>query len=1018
MNYNLFASSRTILHPNAWLTLGLALASCVQLYGNSAQGNPTQPQLNEVVSANVTGLSDEYEPDLSNCPVPDCEQWYKDLGVTDYDGQYPDWIEVHNPSSVPIALQGYGLSDSPEQPFKWVFPELTLPPNGFLVVFASGKDKAGRDVHTNFKLSSDGEEIVLTSPAGEICDRLQTGKIPIDCSLGRLPNPSNNWVWFNQPTPGQANSTPVFPGFQGTIELSAPAGVYAAAVTVALKTDVSGAAIFYTLDGNNPTPATQRYEHPIAFQKTAVLRAQAYDGETPVTPVATATYLVDEAFTFPIVSLSISPDDLWDPDLGIYTPGRNARESQRVANYWQDWERPVHVEFFEPNGQSGFSTDAGLRIYGWGSRSNPQKSLAVMLRDQYGAPGLDYPLFPELPLHRFHSFVLRAGGTDAVAHGTFFRDSFAASLVKTRNVDSQAYRPAVVFINGEYWGIHDLREKLNEEYLASHHNVDAEEVDIISRYWRRTAPVVVAGNDQAYLELEEFLSATDMTSSAAYEAIQQFVDVENFADYTAAQIYFANFDWPGNNNKLWRARQPDARWRWLMYDLDYALSFDSGQSDYTHDTLAHATLPDGTGWPNPSWTTLAIRKLLEVPAVQAIFINRLADLLNEDFAPDRVLAQLARFEGEYEREMPAHLARWAGTGNVIPSLSTWRRNIETIRTFVRERPNYVREHLVQHFGLPGTVEVQVSIDPPEAGRVKLNSLLISGSGGRWNGIYFEEVPIQVDALPAPGYRFAGWEGTTESGLDPMPRTTVALRRPLDIRARFEPDPGAVNAVIISEINSVAERDGPGDWVEIHNANSVEVDLSGWTLSDGLESHRFTFPAGTVVSADGFLVLCSDKSAFQKKFPAVRNYLGDLGFGFDKDGDQVRLFDHRRTLVDIVSYGAVDERSPVHSLRDPGLDNGLSSSWETRDTLAATPGAPNRSSESEDRGPAISAVIDGEELQLRFASRAGRSYRLETSHNLIEWQLVDLVPGTDGPAFLLVKLESDSAARFFRVVEVR
>jgi hypothetical protein len=1002
------------------LWLGFVVATLICLVPRVGRCSGVLPRLNEVVSANITGLPDEFEPDFSNCPVADCEQWYRDLGSSVFDGQYPDWIEIYNPGDDPIAMTGYGLSDAPDEPFKWVFPVLTLPPKGFLVVFASGKNKVGEYANTNFRLSSGGETIVLTAPSGEKCDEVVTGRIPLDCSLGRLPDQPGTWAWFDQPTPGQSNSPAVFPGFQGDVRLSMPAGVYAAPIQVELTTKAPGSVIHYTLDGHDPGPNSDTYSTPLAIELTTVVKARAFVANRPATPVATATYLVGETSSFAIVSLSINPENLWDPDLGIYTPGRNANEAQRIANYWKDWERPVHVEFFEPGGQPGFALDAALRIYGWGSRANPQKSLAIMLRDQYGVSKLDYALFPELPVMQFESFVLRAGGSDAVARGAFFRDQFATSLLETRQVDVQAFRPAIVYLNGEYWGIQDVREKLNEAYLASHHNVKPDAVDIVSRYWRRSDPLTEAGNDQAYRELEAFLATSDMAAASTYEHVGQVFDLENFVDYLASQIYFANFDWPGNNNKLWRPREQGGRWRWLMYDLDYTFSFDPSRSDYTHDTLAHATLPDGTGWPNPSWTTFTIRKFLEIPKVRTRFVNRMADLLNEDFVPERVLAQIDKFEALYEPAMPAQIARWAGTGDVIPSLPVWKNNIDRMRNFAQQRPAYVRQHLLSHFELGGTQDVSAVIDPPGSGRLKLNSLLIQEPS--WKGTYFQGVPVQLDVLPAPGFQFVGWDGLPDADLAKEPRREVTPDGPLHVVAHFEPAVGAVNAIVINEINYASPAtDDPGDWVELYNAYSVPVDISGWSLKDQQESHTFVFPDDTILWPGGFLVLCADSARFQAHFPAVTNRIGNLGFGLGNEGDQVRLYDARKALINRVAYAQVDPwpqapngSGPTLCLKSPELDNALAASWGASDVPFGSPGAANRTADPEKGSPCLVAWLNGAKVEFRFTAASNREYVLQSSQDLVNWAEWQHVAGTGADVTLSVTPERASKATFFRI----
>jgi hypothetical protein len=1001
---------------------------CVALLLGTVLGLPIavrsqalQPRLNEIVTANITGPPDEPEADTSNCPVQDCEQWYRDLGLSVYDGDYPDWIEIHNPLAESLNLEGYGLSDNPERPFKWVFPSVTIEAGGYLLVFASGKNKLEQYLHTNFELSRAGETVVLTAPSGAPLDQVFTGDIPIDMSMGRRADSPSDWVWYDRPTPGTMNDTEPFPGFTGSVTADPVAGVYPSNIQVTLLTSAPDAEVRFTRDGSEPDMGSELYTGGVDLGQTTVLRARGYHLGRRTTPIATHTYLIGESSTFPVVSLSIHPEHLWDPDRGIYTAGRNARESERIANYWQDWERPVHLEFFEVDGGRAFSLDAGIRIFGWGSRSNPQKSLAIMFRNRYGRSELDYPLFPGLPLTRFSAFVLRAGASDAGSGGTFFRDPFASGLLVDRNVDAQAFRPAIVYINGVYFGIHNIREKLNEEYLAAHHGVDPSNVDIISRYWRRTYPVVSEGDAEAYLELEDFLQTHDLRAPESYEHLRQVVDLENFLDYTAAQIWFANYDWPGNNNKVWRRREPNSPWRAFLYDLDYTLSFDPRQNPASHNTLAHASQPDGNGWPNPPWTTLLIRRLLEVPEVRTRFINRIADLMNAEFLPTVTGARLDAMTVLYEPEMPRHIARWSGTGNAIPSINAWLDNIESVRTFLTRRSTHVRSHVRAYFGLAEAHSLEVRTDPPNGGRIKVNSLLLDSFP--WTGAYFPGVPLSVDVLPAPDFRFVGWEGVPAAVAADDPGLTLDPQQDLALIARFDPSPGAVNAIVIHEINYHApSSDDPGDWVELLNAYALPVDLSGWVLKDSVHGHAFTIPQGTVLPPGAFLVLCANLEAFSARFPHVPYALGNLGFNLGNGGDQLRLFNARKQLVDELTYldsapwpKDADGGGRTLELVKPGLDNSIASSWRASNSMGGSPGAPNGNQPGSPMAPSLHAEFVGTDLLLNLRTEPARTYQIQTTIDLVEWDDWRLVVGNGEEMPNRFSLSEPGRVRFFRVI---
>lgn len=1006
-------------------TLSLAAGQCVAslFLTLSVAAQDSELRINEIVSSNVTGLPDEYEIDLQNCPVPNCPSWYRALGESELDGEYPDWIEIHNPGSQAVSLTGYGLSDSESQPMKWTFPEdVELEPGGHLVVFASGKDKRETFLHTNFKISREGETLVLSSPEGVSIDRIASGEIPIDFSYGRDALDKNEWKVFSTPTPAEPNTTTPFPGFTNTVTASVAAGFHETPVTVELLAASAGDVIRYTLDGSVPGSDAEMYTVPVEIATTSVLKARSFNGSEVSSPVLTQTFLINESVTMPVVSLSTDPDHLWDDAIGIYTPGPNAREGDRIANYWNDWERPVHVELFEPSGSGGFSVDAGIKILGWGSRSNGQKSFAIHLRDKYGVQQLNYPLFPGLQIDSFDAFVLRAAGGDSRSNGTFFRDPLASSLVEHGNVDRQAFRPAILFINGEYWGIQNIREKMNEDFLASHHGVDRDNVDMIQRYWRRRHPVVVEGDSDAFLALETFLDSEDMAEPGTYDVVQQTVDIDNFIDYMVTQIFCANYDWPGNNNKNWRPRTEEGKWRWLMYDLDYTFNSDSSNS-FSHNTIRHATTSTGTGWPNPSWTILIPDKLLEIPEVQHRFANRFADLLNTDLLPERTTAKLDGMKERYEPEMDRHIARWRRDGG-ITSMTSWNRNIETVRTFLERRPDRVFTHLRSFFRFSGTGTLTLESEPANGGSVRLNSIRIASSP--WQGTYFEGVPVQLQPLPAPGYRFAGWTGV-DGAEETMLNTELPEDQEVTVKAIFEPDPGALNAVIISEINyhAFASADS-GDWVELFNGWNVPVDLGGWEFRDSDDGHYFRIPAATVVEPGEYLVLCSDKVLFQSQHPDVTQCIGDFPFGLGNSGDTLRLFDFTGNQVDTVTYQdsapwpvEPDGSGATLSLRDVASDNAAAVAWAASVSDAGTPGkkndVPSAEPTDEFQFSSVTVTPDGM-VTLILPTTAAKTYSVQKSVDLANWTQWKQVTGSGVP----VEVVDDAASQnhFYRAVEMQ
>ncbi len=904
----------------------------------------SQVVINEIMSANLSSLQDEFWVDKQVCPVGDCNWWFEQMGENTWDGDYPDWIEIYNRGGTSINLDGYGLSDNREVPYKWTFPSVPVEAGGRLVVFASGRNitdpEPGNLMHTNFKIDSDGETIILSDATGNIADQFDLVAIPPDFSRGRLPDGASSWVIFENPTPQSANGGTLFSAFTDVVTTSHEAGFYPSSISVSLSTTSDKAEIRYTLDGTEPDFTSNIYSSPLDITVTSVLKAKAYVSGSSASKVLTRSFIIGHTYSLPVISLSTDPENFWDNDIGIYVHGTYPVEHDRIANYWQNWERPVTIEFFEADGTLGFTSPAGVKILGWGSRVNDRKSLSLFFRGRYGESQLEYPLFDDFPITKFKSLVLRAAGGDW--QSTLIRDIFASDLVKDKNIDHQRYKPAILYINGEYWGIHNIREKLNEDYLNTHYAIDKDRVDIISRYWRKSYPIVIEGNDTDYLKMESYVADHDMNEDEAYDYIKAMVDIDNFVDYIVPEIYYANYDWPGNNIKCWKPKTTNSKWRWLFYDIDFALDSHSwAKNNHTHNTLEHVTNPDGTGWPNTRLTTLLIREMMEGDEFRNAFVNRMADQMNSRFIADTSIGHLHEIQTIMAPEMQEHIDRWGSYGSSMRSVSEWNGNVSVIENFLQNRNPYVRNHIRDYFSLIGWGNFTMNISGE--GKIKINSIIPSNYP--WTGQYLVDISITLTALPQPGYRFTGWTGV--SAPSSSTRVTLLISDISSVRANFEPAESSIPPIVINEINyNSTDEVNAGDWVELYNPNATSVDISGWTFRDGDDLHEFILPSNTIVPPDAYLVLTEDSSKFEEAFPAVNNYIGELGFGFSTAGETLRLYDTLGDIVDSLSYSSLppwlpqaNGFGPSLSLHDASSDNSLPASWGY--SLAyGTPGSEN------------------------------------------------------------------------------
>ena len=795
-----------------------------------------------------------------------------------------------------------------------------------------------RDIalHTNFKIKSSGETLYLSSPDSIPVDSVNLPYVPVNVSYGRLPDGSDNWKLLAEPTPGAANAPPLFTPFAPSPVFSHPGG-FTDPIQVTVGLDSGTANIFYTLDGSEPTENTLLYTQPIRITKTTVLRARAFiDGYEPGF-ITTATYFIRTDHKLPIVSLVTDPPNLWDWETGIYVAGPNAQSSMPHygANYWEEWEKPVHVEFFEPDGTPGFHLDAGMKIMGGWSRARDQKSLAIFARSEYGTGEIDYQIFPDKPIQSFEAVTLRNSGNDW--DSAFMRDGFMQTLlVGCMDLELMAYRPAAAYINGEYWGILNLREKQNEHYLASNTGVDPDNIDLLEGEGRGEWQTI-QGSHEAYQELIQYLEQYGAEQQEDYDYVVSQMDVENFIEYQIAQIYFDNQDWPGNNIKFWQPRDAGGRWRWLTFDTDFGFGIYDARA-YQNNTLDFALEPSGPGWPNPPWSTFLLRSLVENETFRELFINRFADHLNTTFNPDRVIDILYSLTDVIEDEIPAHRQRWPG------SAGSWNSQINRMETFAEERVSRMFDFIEAQFDLSSPVELTLSVSDSRHGYVRINH--IKPDRYPWTGYYFPEIPIQVKAVPQPGYRFVRWS----DGHEGVIRYT-RLRNRTSWKAEFEASTTVPTQIVFSEINYNATGGyDTKDWLELYNGSEQSIDLSGWIFQDEDTSHGFVFPPETVIEPSNFLVLCQSEIDFRRYQKRVSNVVGDISFNLGNGGDILKLIDPGGVLIDSVYYDDQDPWPPeadgqgrTLELRDPNADNSDASVWSASALTGGTPGRENSTS---------------------------------------------------------------------------
>lgn len=607
--------------------------------------------------------------------------------------------------------------------------------------------------------------------------------------------------------------------------------------------------------------------------KGTVVRAKVFkDGFTPSETV-TRTFFVNPSgitkYSVPVVAVTAPETSFFDYDTGIYTPGITFDQFRRdnpglpagfcsIGNFSNSgdlWERPATIEFFNNNSLI-LSQESAFRIHGGCSRSVPQKTLRL-----YSSTEFNFAVFPEAPTRFPKRLLLRNSGNDNSS--TLFRDSYFQKLVGNLSFDTQLSRPAVVFLNSEYWGIQNITERYDKYYLEKKYGVNRDNVDLIDV----EGIEVEEGDAVKYNELMAFVNANSLTTPVNYAAIKTMIDLENFTDYQIAEIFSANTDWPHKNTRLWRNKvnyNPDAnvphgsdgRWRWMLYDTDIALGLNVGANANS--------IPNARTGGAPS---AILNKLLDNAEYKTYFINRVADLLNSTFLPSRSVTLLNATKALYEPLIDEHLARWKSPVN----RAFWNQSINEMATFLNDRGSNFQNHIRASLGSSYTnFTLTIQVSDPDRCYVKVNTMNIlpttdglSALPYPWTGTYFQNNEITLTAISKDGNHFQRWEKSGVSYATTSEIKVTSTSSALEFRAVFADGPlpvtlrsfdakRAENKIIVSW-ETTAEVNN--DYFEVEKS----ADAKNWSL------------LATLKGAATTKVLQEYKTVDEQPFPTLNYY---------------------------------------------------------------------------------------------------------------------------------------------------
>lgn len=673
--------------------------------------------------------------------------------VMDDINEFPDsWVELYNSGTTAVNLNTLSISDENDPNKAWPLPNKTLQPGSYILVYC---DKEEQGLHTPFRLESGKGCAVYLFSNGELIDKVEgLKKQPSpNIAYGRKTDGSDSWGYMATPTPAAANC-----GFTCKDILGAPVFSVKGKVmrngkpfslTLSLPEGSEGAEIRYTTDGSEPTRTSYLYQQPISISQTTVVKAKLFlDGMLSPRSTAQSYIFFPRDVTLPVISISTNKKYLYDNKIGIYVDG-NYQSGKK--NYEFDWRRPINIEFFfEPGYESQINQLCEARIMGGATRSSARKSLAVYANKRFGEKRLKYEFFPDdrPGITDFKSIALRNAGNDF--DYLFQRDAIIQlNTARHCDIDFQAYRPAIVYFNGEYMGMLNIRERSNEDNIYTNYD-GLEDLDMFENWWE-----LKEGTWDNYNAFKEFYTEHGHTL-AEYD---KWMDTMEFLNLMLVNLYYNNRDFPGNNIVMWRPRSEDGRWRWIMKDTDFGLGLYGVSAGYnTIKWLYDPNYDKGTNWANQYDHTRLFRRLMEDADFKREFIDRAAiymgDWLNErgTRAVWDPLYDAIKYEYPHHRKL---INEWWPNYND---------ELKNARNWVAQRTAYFYKYIADYYqlGTPLPLTVNKSINESERSEMEITFNGVKLSEALFDGKFFKDRRVDLSGKSLrEGYIVKGWKVTTK-----------------------------------------------------------------------------------------------------------------------------------------------------------------------------------------------------------------------------------------------------------------
>lgn len=769
-----------------------------------------------------------------------------------------------------------------------------------------GYDYKYNELHTDFTIKDD--ETIYLYKNSIVADSIALQ--PMTGDITNIYTENNNWRITDKPTPGKANG-------KGYISrLPKPDIKFENGVLKII--DTTGSVVRYTTDCSFPNLNSKIYDpkKETIFDKTTTVKAVAF--KENYIPSFTATNIIfinEPETTLPIVAISADSNDLWG-EWGILNAKNIDRRFIEIASF----------QYISQELKHSFVQTIDIKLHGEMSRHFPQPSIRLVSNELFENKDIKNNFFKASKLTKYDQLTLRNAGQDWT--DTYLKDAFnnvIASGIKGQIFSS--YRPVIFYLNSNFRGIMNLRERIDDDFLAELLNVNDDSLNI---YYDNG--ILRRGDYYRYSNYFNFIKNYDFNNLNGYKNIDSLVDIDNFYNYTILGIYSFNHDWPYKNILMFQSDEIDSKFRYILHDMDFSYNYgnfhayDVKYFEIFNDTVNH--LP------------IIFKKFIQNDKFRTEFLTRACDLVNSVFRTDNMVHILDSLADQIRPYIPLQQERWEG------SCVNWEEEIEEMRFFLKERPFYFMKNIDFYLNDDkGTSEFTLSTYPPNSGTFKVNSLTIDTSN--WSGRYFQSLPITITAVPKFGKEFVRWNYDS-LGTNSTITTTLPETYNLEAIYKEKEFEKSDTSIVINEIMYKADKNSDTkDWIELYNAGKLAINLRGWSFIDEDSTHpKFTISEDYNIQPNEYVIIAKDVEKFNEFIHIDNKVIGNFDFGLGGN-DILILKDDKNKTHDSVNYDndipwpvGADGTGYTIELKNPFYDNNIGENWEASQDLLGTPGKIN------------------------------------------------------------------------------